>query len=197
MIVTEDDEMACRLKKLALHGMDCDAWKRFSDDGYRHYMVTDLGFKYNMMDIQAAIGIHQLKRIEKYWKRRREIWEKYNDAFVQLPVATPAEPTPGTRHAYHLYTLLIDEKRIGISRNGFLDAMNSCNIGTGVHYLSIPEHPYYKKTFGWKPEDYPNAMRIGQQIISLPLSAKLSDSDIEDVIEAVQKVVCGGSNGAT
>ena len=189
MIITDDDDLACRLKILALHGMDCDAWKRFSDEGYKHYYVTDLGFKYNMMDIQAAIGIHQLKRIDTYSKRREEIWNRYNDAFASLPVTTPATPEARTRHSYHLYTVMIDGERAGISRDAFLDAMNSHNIGTGVHYLSIPEHPYYQERFLWRPEDYPNAQKIGQQTVSLPLSAKLTDEDVEDVIRAVRMII--------
>lgn len=189
MIITEDNDLNCRVKILALHGMDCDAWKRFSDDGYKHYLVTELGFKYNMMDIQAAIGIHQLERIEINWKHRQAIWKIYNEAFANLPVTIPAEPEPKTRHAYHLYNLLIDEKRTGLSRDEFLGAMNSHNIGTGVHYLSIPEHPYYRQRFSWRPEDYPNAQRIGRQTVSLPLSAKLTDHDVEDVIRAVRTII--------
>lgn len=187
MVATRREEDAARIKILALHGMSKDAWKRFSDEGYKHYQVVECGFKYNMMDIQAAIGIHQLKRIEPYWQRRRRIWERYNEAFSGLPVTLPAPPEPGTRHAYHLYTLLIDEKRTGVSRDAFLNAMTAENIGVGVHYLSIPEHPYYQKTFGWKPEDHPDAARVGRQIVSIPLSAKLTDEDVEDVISAVRR----------
>lgn len=106
-----------------------------------------------------------------------------------LPIGLPADPEPQTRHAYHLYTILIDEGKCGISRDAFLNAMTKHNIGVGVHYLSIPEHPYYQKTFGWQPEDYPNAMRIGRQTVSLPLSAKLTDKDVEDVITAVVNIV--------
>jgi dTDP-4-amino-4,6-dideoxygalactose transaminase len=142
-----------------------------------------------MMDIQAAIGIHQLSRVEPYWLRREEIWQRYNEAFADLPLTLPDAPEPDTRHAYHLYTILVDEERTGISRDAFLSAMTAQNIGVGVHYLSIPEHPYYQETFGWKPEDYPNAMRIGRQTVSLPLSAKLSDDDVEDVITAVYRVL--------
>ena len=189
MVITHSEEDAARIKMLALHGMSQDAWKRFSDEGYKHYYVTECGFKYNMMDLQAAIGIHQLKRVEVYWKRRQEIWNYYNSAFSDLPITLPKDPEPNTRHAYHLYTILIDEKRTGISRDEFLQAMKAENIGVGVHYLSIPEHPYYQKTFGWKPENFPNAMRIGRQTVSLPLSVKLGDEDVEDIVKAVRKVL--------
>ena len=193
MVLTRTEEDSIRIKVLALHGMSKDAWKRFGDEGYKHYRVIDCGFKYNMMDLQAAIGIHQLHRIERYWERRREIWQRYNEAFANLPVGLPADPDPGTRHAYHLYTIMVDEGKTGIRRDAFLDAMTRRNIGVGVHYLSIPEHPYYKQVFGWMPEDCPNAMRIGRQTVSLPISAKLSDGDVEDVIDAVVQIVSSGA----
>lgn len=189
MVLTRCEEDAARIKMLALHGMSKDAWKRFSDEGYKHYQVVECGFKYNMMDLQAAIGIHQLARVEQNWLRRQAIWNRYQQALADLPITLPAVPEPGTRHAYHLYSVLVDEGRTGISRDGFLDAMTAQNIGVGVHYLSIPEHPYYQQRFGWKPENYPNAMRIGRQTVSLPISAKLTDEDVEDVILAVKRVL--------
>lgn len=189
MILTRCREDADRVKVLALHGMSKDAWKRFSDEGYKHYQVVGAGFKYNMMDLQAAIGIHQLQRVVPYWQRRQQIWQRYNEAFADLPLTLPANPESETTHGYHLYTILVDEARTRISRDTFLDAMNAQNIGIGVHYMSIPEHLYYQQRFGWQPEDYPNAMRIGRQTVSLPLSAKLTDADVEDVIGAVSKVL--------
>jgi dTDP-4-amino-4,6-dideoxygalactose transaminase len=189
MILANSEQDAERCKILALHGMSKDAWKRFSDSGYKHYQVVDCGFKYNMMDLQAAIGIHQLKRIETYWKRREEIWHRYNDFLQDLPLTLPAIPEPDTRHAYHLYTVLVNEARAGISRDQFLDGMLANNIGAGVHYQSIPEHPYYQKTFGWRPEQFPNAARIGRETVSIPLSAKLSDADVEDVVTVIRRLL--------
>ncbi|MBP2677042.1 MAG: putative PLP-dependent enzyme involved in cell wall biosis [Deltaproteobacteria bacterium] len=188
MILTRREEDAARIKVLALHGMTKDAWKRFGDEGYRHYQVVECGFKYNMMDMQAALGIHQLARVERNWERRREVWRRYDEAFADLPLTLPAPPEPETLHAFHLYTVLVDEEEAGISRDGFLNAMTAENIGVGVHYLSIPEHPYYAGRFGWNPEAYPNAMRVGRRTVSLPLSAKLTEGDVEDVIRAVRKI---------
>jgi dTDP-4-amino-4,6-dideoxygalactose transaminase len=187
MVLAQREGDIARIKVLGLHGMSKDAWKRFSDEGYKHYQVVECGYKYNMMDLQAAIGIHQLKRVERYWIRREEIWKRYNDAFSSLPIGHPVDPEPGTRHAYHLYTILVDKEKTGISRDGFLDAMTKKNIGVGVHYLSIPEHPYYQEKFSWKPQSYVNAMKIGRQTVSLPISAKLTDGDVEDVIEGVRE----------
>jgi dTDP-4-amino-4,6-dideoxygalactose transaminase len=189
MIVAKREDHIARAKMLALHGMSKDAWRRYSDDGYKHYYVVECGFKYNMMDLQAAVGIHQLARIESNWQRRQAIWRRYQQAFAGLPVTLPAEAEPDTRHAYHLYTLLIDETRCGVSRDRFLDAMTAHNIGVGVHYLSIPEHPYYREQFGWRPEDYPHAMRIGRQTVSIPLSAKLTDDEVASICYAVREIL--------
>lgn len=186
MILARRAEDAARLKTLALHGMSHDAWRRFSDSGYRHYQVVECGFKYNMMDLQAAIGLHQLARVEASWQRRCAIWARYQDAFADLPVTRPAAPEPRSRHAHHLYTLLIDAARCGRARDDFLAHMTAQRIGVGVHYLSLPEHPYYQDRLGWRPEDTPNAMRIGRQTVSLPLSPALTDADVEDVIAAVR-----------
>lgn len=189
MVLTISEESAARIKTLGLHGMSKDAWKRFSDEGYKHYQMVECGFKYNMMDLQAAIGIHQLARVEQNWQKRQTIWNRYNDAFKELPITTPAESDPDTRHAYHLYTILVDEQKAGISRDAFLDHMTKSNIGVGVHYMSIPEHPYYQQTFGWRPADYPHAMQIGRQTVSLPISAKLTNGDVQDVIGAVKRAL--------
>lgn len=184
MILTNNDEYSSRLKSLALHGMSADAWSRYSDKGYKHYTVTELGYKYNMMDIQAAMGIHQLRRVERNWLRREKIWNQYNASFSDFPVGLPVQPAKNTRHAHHLYTIQIETAKTGISRDDFLSNLKEANIGAGVHYLSIPEHPYYQSTFGWLPEDYPNSYRIGRETISLPLSPKLTDADVNDVISA-------------
>lgn len=189
MVLSRREEDAERIKILALHGMSKDAWARFGDAGFKHYQVVDLGFKYNMMDIQAAMGIHQLARVERNWRRRREVWKKYNDAFAALPVGLPAAPAPHTRHAHHLYTLLVDEASAGLTRDAFMQRMLELNIGVGVHYMSLPEHPYYQRTLGWRPEQYPVSMRVGRQTVSLPLSAGLSDGDTDDVIAAVRQIL--------
>jgi dTDP-4-amino-4,6-dideoxygalactose transaminase len=188
MVLARSDTEAARVKTLALHGLSHDAWTRFGDDGYKHYAVVDAGFKYNMTDLQAAIGIHQLARVEANHARRHGVWDRYQEAFSTLPVGRPPEAAPGTRHAYHLYTLLVDESTTGIDRDAFLAEMTRHGIGVGVHYRSVPEHPHYRERFGWTPEAYPHAMRIGRQTVSLPLSARLTNRDVKDVIAAVHRV---------
>jgi dTDP-4-amino-4,6-dideoxygalactose transaminase len=195
MVLTRQEDDLARIKMLALHGMSKDAWKRFSDEGYKHYYVVETGFKYNMMDLQAALGIHQLRRVESNWRRREEIWQQYNREFAGLPITLPLAPEADTRHAYHLYTILIDEERAGLSRDEFLSRMTASGIGVGVHYLSVPEHPVYQEKFGWSPEDYPHAMRVGRQTVSLPLSAKLTDDDVRRVIESVKATLSAKGKG--
>ncbi len=189
MVVAKQKKDADMIKVLGLHGMSQDAWKRFSDDGYKHYKVVHPGFKYNMMDIQAAIGIHQLKRVEENWKRREKIWKKYYNSLKDTPLILPTSVTENMRHAYHLFPVLVDKAKTGIDRDDFLLAMHKNNIGLGVHYQSIPEHPFYREHFKWRTQDYPNACFIGQQTVSLPLSPKMDDNDVDDVIRAVKKVL--------
>jgi dTDP-4-amino-4,6-dideoxygalactose transaminase len=189
MVITDNEEYANQIKILGLHGLDKDAWARFSDSGYRHYQVICAGYKYNMMDLQAAIGIHQLPRIEQYWQRRQAIWTRYNHAFRDLPVFTPEPPEPNTRHAFHLYTLLLDIDKLKITRDQFLEEMTKRNIGVGVHYIALHLHLYYQKTFGYKRADFPNAEWISDRTVSIPLSPKLTDEDAEDVIGAVTEII--------
>ena len=186
MIIGRNDDHIARAKMLALHGMSKDAWHRFGDKGYKHYQVVECGFKYNMMDLQAAIGLHQLARVKVNWQRRDEIWRHYDETLSQLPIGLPAPAEDGSLHGRHLYTLMIDPQRCGITRDDFLEALNASRIGTGVHYLSIPEHPYYQQRFGWRPEQWPHAMKLGRETVSLPLSPALSDANVERVIAAVR-----------
>jgi dTDP-4-amino-4,6-dideoxygalactose transaminase len=190
MVITNNDRYANKIKILALHGMSADAWTRFGDSGYKHYQVVYAGFKYNMMDIQAAIGIHQLPRIDKYWMRRREIWDIYNEAFEDLPVVPPAAPENNTKHAFHLYTLLIDIDQVKMTRDDFLKEMTNHSIGVGVHYIALHLHPYYQKVFGVKKGDFPNAEWISERTVSIPFSAKLTDEDVKKIILSVRKVLC-------
>jgi dTDP-4-amino-4,6-dideoxygalactose transaminase len=194
MVLTRDAGAAGRIKRLALHGMSADAWKRFSDEGYKHYFVVEPGFKYNMMDIQAAIGLHQLARVEANWSRRLEIWERYLAELADLPLCLPAPFEPDTRHGLHLFTVLVDEKNAGLTRDELLARMTRANIGVGVHYMSAPEHPLYQERYGWSPDAWPNARDIGRTTLSLPLSARLTDEDVGDVVAAVRGSL-GGRRG--
>lgn len=189
MVITDSDEYSETIKVRALHGMTRDAWRRYSDEGYRHYQVVFPGFKYNMMDLQAAIGLHQLARVETSWLRRREVWARYQSELAELDVVLPAEPEEGTRHAFHLFPLLVSPEQVGITRDEFLDGMTAQGIGVGVHYLSLAEHPYYRDALGWDHHMAPVAGEIGRRTVSIPLSPALTDRDVDDVVEAVARVI--------
>jgi len=189
MVVTDDAALAEKIKILGLHGMSQDAWDRFSDQGFKHYHVVQCGYKYNMTDMQAAMGIHQLRRVNVLWERREHIWQTYNEAFRGLPCILPPEPEPDTRHAFHLYTPMIEIEKTGRSRDWVLDALMAENIGAGVHYIPVHLHPFYSKTHGWREGDFPNAEWIGTRTVSLPLSAGLTDRDVQDVITAFTRVL--------
>ena len=191
MVIAKSESDIERIKVLALHGLTKDAWQRFGDAGYKHYQVVEAGFKYNMMDLQAAIGLHQLQRVAEGWKRRQEIWNTYQDAFRSLPIERPAEPEPDTRHAYHLYTILVNQDATGIDRDTFIARLTRQGIGVGVHYLRLASHPHYQERFGWRPEDYPVAASISESTVSLPLSAKLSDAEVSRIIEATARALAG------
>ena len=185
MVISRSAEQIGKIKVLALHGMSKDAWKRFGDEGFKHYEVVTAGFKYNMMDLQAALGIHQLRRVEENWLRRQEVWNLYQEAFAGLPVGCPAEPEADTRHAYHLYTLKIDERLCGVSRDALMSRLGEAGVGTGVHYRSLAQHRFYQEQFGWHPDEYPVSTSFGNQTISLPLGSKLGNDDVTQIIEAV------------
>ena len=189
MVTTNKEVWADKIKMYGLHGLSRDAWRRYSDEGFVHYQVIFPGYKYNMMDIQASLGLHQMKRIDKYLKRREQIWETYNKAFSSLPVTCPAEPEKDTVHARHLYTLLIDTERINKTRDMVQQELHELNIGTGIHFISLHLHDYYRKTYGFKPDGFPNAKWISERTLSLPLSPKLTDEDVLDVIRTTKKTL--------
>ena len=189
MVTTNIDEYAEKIETYGLHGMSRGAWKRFSDEGYKHYQIVFPGFKYNMMDIQAALGIHQLGRINAYYRRRQEIWKRYDEAFKNLPVEIPAPAQADTKHALHLYTILVKLEDLTCDRDAIQQALHEEKIGTGIHYIALHTHPYYRDTYGYKSDDFPHALYISDRTISLPLSAKLTDADVQDVIDAVTRVL--------
>ncbi|MBI2610934.1 DegT/DnrJ/EryC1/StrS family aminotransferase [Candidatus Kaiserbacteria bacterium] len=188
MVVTNNEAYAERIRILSLHGMSADAWKRYGSEGYKHYDVVEAGYKYNMTDIQASLGIHQLARIEKSWQRRAAIWQQYNDELQGLPLILPAPVEKGDRHAYHLYTVLIDTDKTNVTRDEFLNEMTKRNIGTGVHFRPLHLRQYYRRALEHKEGDLPNTEWIGARTASIPLSAKLTDDDVRDVIDAIKGI---------
>jgi dTDP-4-amino-4,6-dideoxygalactose transaminase len=187
-VITDDPEIAAEVERLALHGLSLGAWQRFSDEGFRHYEVVEPGYKYNMTDVQAAVGLHQLPRLDAWIDTRAVLWERYDELLEGLPLRTPPPPQPGTRHARHLYQVLLDPDA-GVTRDELLDALTVRRIGTGVHYRGVHLHPFYRTKYDLRPGDFPVATEISERTISLPLSPKVTESDQDDVVAALRALL--------
>ena len=189
MITTNRGDLADKMRILSLHGISKDAWKRYSSEGSWYYEITYSGYKYNMSDLQASIGIHQMKKLDQMQKRREEIADKYNRAFGQIPQITTPTVKKYTTHAWHLYPVQVNSELLSINRNEFIEALKAENIGTSVHFIPLHLHPYYKEKYGFKGDDFPIAESLYNNEISLPIYPKMEDKDVEDVISAVKKII--------
>jgi len=190
MITTASRELADRVRMLSLHGLSRDAWNRYSSKGSWYYEIVDLGYKYNMNDIQAALGLQQLKKIEQFTRRRRDIARRYDEALRGMPAITlPPRDTPQAEHIYHLYTIRLNLDRLSMTRDRFIEALRAENIGSSVHFIPVHLHPYYRKQFGLAEGSFPKAESIFQSIISLPIYPVMSDADAGDAIAAVGKIL--------
>lgn len=189
MLVTENAELAERIAILRLHGISRDAWKRYGHEGFRHYETLAAGFKCNMYDLQAALGLAQLPKIEGFWARRQWIVKAYDEAFAALPSIQRLETKGPVRHSHHLYVVILRTETLSRSRDQILDAIQKENIGVGVHFRAVHLQPFYRERFGFKPGQLPVAEYASERIISLPLYPGLGDRDVEDTIAAVIKVI--------
>jgi dTDP-4-amino-4,6-dideoxygalactose transaminase len=189
MITTSNTELAEKIRMLSLHGISKDAWKRYSSKGSWFYEILYAGYKYNMTDLQASIGIHQLKKIESMHKRRQEISKLYNESFKDVPELIIPLVKDYVKHAWHLYPLLIRTEKLKITRSEFIEALKKDNIGTSVHFIPLHLHPYYQKNCGFQQGDFPNTESVYQREISLPIYPKLDNNDVNDVITAVKKII--------
>ena len=188
-MLTGDPETIEQARLWSLHGMSRDAYKRYSAEGSWYYEVVLPGYKCNMTDIQAALGVQQLRKIAGFQARRREIVQRYHAAFTSLPELQVPTERADAEHAWHIYALRLNLERLAIDRARFVEELKQRNIGTSVHFIPIHLHPYYRDKYGWRPEDFPIAYREYQRLISLPMYPRLSDQDAADVIEAVCDVV--------
>lgn len=190
MVCTPDETLAEEISLLKFHGMSREAWKRFAASGTPNYDIMLPGYKYNMMDIQAAIGLHQLPRLDGFIDRRKEIAEQYNTAFADLAeLALPAYAPYQQRHAWHLYTPLIRTELLTIDRDRFMAELKELNIGSGLHYKAIHHHSWYRENLSLADTELPNASYASDRILSLPLFPGMSDNDANDVIAAVTDVI--------
>ena len=189
LLATNDDELAERARVLGNQGISRDAWKRYSADGNLHWQLLAPGFKMNMTDVQASLGLHQLPRLDEFIRIREQYVKLYTEAFAELPGIKPLAQRTGVRHAQHLYIVLVQLDRLSITRDQFMLALKAENIGTGTHFISMHLQPYYREAFGMRPEDFPVAAQASARLVSLPLFPKMTVSDVQDVIKAVRKIV--------
>ena len=189
MICTDDDALADRCRIMSLHGISRDAWKRYTAEGSWYYEITAPGYKYNLTDMAAGIGLAQLAKAERMWQRRADIAGCFSAAFGSRPELQTPLTREDCKHAWHLYMLRLNLDRLNIGRAEFIQALKQRNIGTSVHFIPLHLHPYYRDLYGYQPEDLPIAYAEYQRVISLPIYSKMSDQDVQDVIAAVLDVV--------
>lgn len=189
MICTGNEEWAMRCRVMSLHGISHDAWKRYTREGSWYYEIIAPGYKYNMTDIAAAMGLAQLSKANRMLQRRREIAQLYNRAFQEHPTLQVPYDNEDCRHAWHLYPLRLYLDRLTVDRSQFIQELQQRNIGTSVHYMPLHVHPYYKETYGFEANDFPAAYSEFLREVSLPIYSKMSDGDVQDVVEAVIEVI--------
>jgi len=189
MVTTADERAASFMRTASLHGMSRDGWTRYAPGGSPHYDVVTPGFKYNMMDLQAAIGLHQLSRIELMHGRRAAICARYDEELAGLPLTLPAPVDAGVAHARHLYPVLLDEQAAGLSRDMLHARLSAQGISTSVHFRAVHLHPYYQERFGFRRGMFPVAESVSDTTLSLPLSAAMTEEAVDRVIGACHDVL--------
>jgi dTDP-4-amino-4,6-dideoxygalactose transaminase len=187
-MLTADPDFLARARIVSLHGMSRDAWKRYDRGGSWFYEVLLPGFKYNMTDIQAALGLSQLRKLDRFQQRRRDVVNQYNRAFAEQPALEPPGTRPEVEHAWHLYVLRLRPDALTIDRDQFIRELADRNIGTSVHFIPIHLHPYYRDKYGFSSGSFPVAYGNFRRMLSLPLNPGLTERDVGDVIEAVLDV---------
>ena len=188
MITTLDEALADSMRVLCLHGINRDAWSRYSEQGNWYYQVLASGFKYNLSDVQSAIGIHQLRKLEHFIEVRTRHARLYNELLADSEEFELPPDKAGTRHAWHLYTLRLNLDKLSINRDEFIDKMRAAGIGTSVHFIPIPLHPFFAR-YAQRPENQcPNALALYPRLISLPLYPGLTESQVEYVAETAKEI---------
>lgn len=188
VIATADDSLAEQMRLLTLHGMSRDAWKRYTSAGSWYYEVVAAGYKDNMTDMQAAMGIHQLRRLDGFIKTRQKYAALFDEAFKSMPQLSVPIARPDRNHIYHLYVIKLNLERLSIDRAAFIEELKARKIGTSVHFIPVHLHPFYREHFGYRKGQFPSAEAIYDRIVSLPLYPAMSEADVRDVISAVKEV---------
>ncbi len=189
MVTTENEEWADRMRVLRLHGISKDAWKRYSDEGSWYYEVIEAGYKYNMTDIQASLGLAQLRKLEWMWAKRKKIARKYSEAFKSLDEIITPFVKSDRESAWHLYVIKLNLDMLNINRNQIIEELKTRGIGTSVHFIPLYLHPFYRDTFGYNSGDFPASEWVYERIISLPIYPGMTDKEVDLVVEAVEDII--------
>ena len=188
MLCTDDEEIAKRSSIMRLHGINSDAWKRYTSEGSWFYEVVAPGYKYNFTDIQAALGLAQLKKVDFLWKCRKEISEQYNKGFAANEFIKVQTLKANRESAYHLYPILLDLEKLTINRSQFIDELKSLGIGSSVHFIPLYRHPYYRETYKLEVKNFPVSEEIYPRLITLPIWPGMKSEDIHRVIESINSL---------
>jgi len=190
MATTDDPAIAERMRMMSLHGISKNAWTRYEAGGSWYYEILSPGFKYNMTDLAAALGLAQLKKADQFLARRQAIARRYTEAFAALAdcLETPPDAPADSQHSWHLYVIKLRLDRLNVDRDQFITELKAARIGVSVHFIPLHMHPYYRETYGYRPEDFPRAREVYRRIISLPIYPSMTDADVESVIDAVTAV---------
>jgi len=189
MLTTDDDDYARRIRTMRLHGISGDAWKRYAREGSWYYEVENAGYKLNIPDVLAALGVAQLAKCDRFLRRRRTIAARYNEEFsANSAFELPPDGGPGSLTSWHLYILRVHPRRFGLDRNEFIDELKRAGIGTSVHYIPLHLHPYYQRVYGYKAGDFPNAEDAYSRCLSLPIFPDLTDAEVDHIIATVLRI---------
>ncbi|MGE0826107.1 MAG: DegT/DnrJ/EryC1/StrS family aminotransferase [Candidatus Binatia bacterium] len=189
MATTANPEWADRMRMMSLHGISKDAWRRYSAEGSWYYEIQAPGYKYNLTDIAAAIGIQQLRKCDQFWVQRQHYAALYNRGFHETPGVMGPRVAECGQHAWHLYVIQLQLEQLRIDRNAFIEILKQQQIGTSVHFIPLHLHPYYREAFGYTPADFPNASAAFSRIVSLPIYPKMTEADVFRVIDVVSTTV--------
>ena len=189
MVTTNDEELYNKIRVMSTHGMSRNAWNRYAEAGSWYYEIISPGYKYNMSDIMAGLGVSQLGKLERMQGLRLEIADYYNAEFGKLPELEVPVELEYARHAWHLYIIKLNLDKLSIDRGKFIEELKEEKIGTSVHFIPLHMHPYYRDTYGYKPGDFPVAEGVFERIISLPLYPRMSKQDAKDVVDAVKRII--------
>jgi dTDP-4-amino-4,6-dideoxygalactose transaminase len=190
MATTDDPEWADRMRLMSLHGLNRDAWNRYTSEGSWRYEIHYPGYKYNLTDLAAAVGIPQLRKCDHFWAIRQRYATLYNDGFRDLPEIILPSVKEDVQHSWHLYVIQLDQERLRIGRDAFIELMRKNNIGCSVHFIPLHLHPFYRDTFGYRPHHFPTASTVFERIVSLPIYPRMTEADVQHVIEVVREIIC-------